>query len=273
MAAQNPPYVLQGATGIDHPAEEFRRVLRTLSGGATGVVNSGDLAVTANGTPNMSVNVAKGEALVAGTATVDQGTYYVFNDATVNLAVSAADATNPRIDLVVAKVTDTLSDADTWSLAVVAGTPAASPVAPTPPANSITLAQVAVAANATSITSGNITDKRGFAINDGFFLHGAGASYDGTTPAVSQKFYRQAGTLVQNTAASGLFGISFPKPFPTKVHTVLVTPGDTSNGLRMVAVSAGTVTVNGVTVVCYDGSGAALAGSLSVRVNYEAIGF
>ena len=40
------------------------------------------------------------------------------------------------------------------------GTPAGSPSPPSAPANSFTLAQVAVAANATSITSGNITDQR-----------------------------------------------------------------------------------------------------------------
>lgn len=170
MAAQNPPYALQGATGIDHPAELFRRMLRTVTGGATGVVGSGDMLVTANGTPNMSVNVAKGEALVAGSASVDQGTYYCFNDATVNLAVSNSDLTNPRIDLVVAKVADTLSDADTWSLAVVAGTAAPSPAPPAAPVNSLVLAQIAVAAGAGSIVSGDITDKRPRASGPGSVL-------------------------------------------------------------------------------------------------------
>jgi hypothetical protein len=45
-------------------------------------------------------------------------------------------------------------------LQVVAGTPAGSPVAPSLPANSISLATVAVAAGALSINSGNITDTR-----------------------------------------------------------------------------------------------------------------
>jgi hypothetical protein len=43
---------------------------------------------------------------------------------------------------------------------VVAGTPASSPVVPSLPANSIALAEVAVAAGALSITTGNITDRR-----------------------------------------------------------------------------------------------------------------
>jgi hypothetical protein len=45
----------------------------------------------------------------------------------------------------------------------VTGTPASSPVAPAAPANSITLAYVAVAANATSIVNANITDQRPYA--------------------------------------------------------------------------------------------------------------
>jgi hypothetical protein len=45
-------------------------------------------------------------------------------------------------------------------LQVVAGTPAGSPVAPATPANSISLATVAVAAGATALTNANITDTR-----------------------------------------------------------------------------------------------------------------
>jgi hypothetical protein len=45
-------------------------------------------------------------------------------------------------------------------LQVVAGTPAGSPVAPATPANSISLATVAIAAGATALTTANITDTR-----------------------------------------------------------------------------------------------------------------
>lgn len=275
MAAQNPPLALQGAGdgGILHPAKLFRQLVKDLAGGASGVFHTGDLAVAQNGTPNMSVNVAAGSAVIAGTATADQGSYYAYNDATVNLAIAAADATNPRIDIVVAKVVDTATDSDTWSLAMVTGTPAASPTPPSAPANSITLAQVAVAANATSIVNANITDKRGFAITDGFYLFGASPNYAGATPAASQRIHMQTGSMVHNTATGGLFGITFPTAFSTAVLAVLATPGDTTNGLRMIAVSAGTVTTAGATVVCYDGTGTVLAGSLSVRVNYIALGY
>lgn len=273
MAAQNPPYVLQGATGINHPAELFRRMLRTATRGATGIVNSTDCAVTALGTPNMSVNVAKGEVLVAGSATVDQGTYYCFNDATVNLAISASDPTNPRIDLVVAKVTDTLSDADTWSLAVVTGTPAPSPSAPAAPANSYTLAQIAVAANATSIVSGNITDKRALAVNDGYYLFGAGPlAISGSFPGLTQRLHVQAGSATPTTNGSGIAVVNFPVTFPTGVLTVICSPGDSSAGdINPVQQQSGISTAH-FQVIVYNSSGGTV-NSTAVRLNYIAIGW
>jgi len=130
--------------------------------GRAGVVAPTDLAVTANGTPNMSVNVAAGAAFVPGTEATFQGNYFFQNDAVVNLVVAASDPTNPRIDLVVARVRDADYSGATndASVAVITGTPAASPVVPATPADSILLAQVAVAANAASVVAGNITDKR-----------------------------------------------------------------------------------------------------------------
>ena len=169
MTEVNPPFVLQASS---HPAASFRRVLEFVLGGrgdtgsATGqggVRTAADLAVTANGTPNMSVNVAAGEAVVVGSESqLIQGAYHVYNDATKNLTIAASDPTNPRIDIVVAKVQDAEYSGATnaWSLAVVTGTPAASPAVPATPANAIVLAQIAVAASVTTIVSGNITDRR-----------------------------------------------------------------------------------------------------------------
>lgn len=158
MAAVSPPYVVQA---LSHPADVFRRVIRASAG--AGILRSGDLVVTANGTPNMTVNVAAGEAVLPGTENaLSQGSYLVQNDATVNLAIAAADPTNPRNDLVVAKVQDAAYSGATnaWTLAVVTGTPAASPLDPAAPANSLILARVRVNPAATSIVAGNITDLR-----------------------------------------------------------------------------------------------------------------
>lgn len=153
-----------------HPATNDRLLLEALlapppavvSGAGYGVVGPGDLAVTQNGTPNMSVNVAAGKVFVDGTENAVQGAYLGVNDATVNLAISASDPTNPRKDLVVARVQDAewSGATNSWSLAVITGTPAASPAEPAVPANAHVLALVDVDAGATSITNAKITDRR-----------------------------------------------------------------------------------------------------------------
>jgi predicted secreted protein len=158
MAEVNPPVFLQAGS---HPAETVRRFVDAGMDRA-GIVNAADLAVTQNGSPNMSVNVAQGRAFVSGTEGAFQGMYLVEEQGTKNLAIAAADPTNPRKDLVVAKVQDAAYSGVTnaWSLAVVTGTPAPSPVEPAVPANALVLAMVNVAALATSITNANITDRR-----------------------------------------------------------------------------------------------------------------
>lgn len=134
-----------------------------------GVTGPTDYKVTQNGTPNMSVNVAAGVAMIRGTQSALQGVYEgVANDGTVNLTIAAANATNPRRDLVLLQVRDNAFDAggiNDARLVVVTGTPAASPVDPslTSFPNALVLARVTVAANATSITNAAITDLRSVA--------------------------------------------------------------------------------------------------------------
>lgn len=158
MALRTPPSWLQQGS---HPAENDRLTTQGIIS-TTGILGSGSLAVTANGSPNMSVNVAAGWAAIVGTTTTNMGVYQVYNDATTNLTITAANASNPRIDLVVVTVNDAYYSGllNDCTFTVVAGTPAVSPTVPSTPANSIVLAQVAVAAAATTITSGNITDRR-----------------------------------------------------------------------------------------------------------------
>lgn len=172
MTAVSPPFVLQAGS---HPASTVRQMLQavtgspfgafaggmqpTTGGGGHAVCSPTDLLTTQNGTPNMSVNVAGGMALVRGTESTHQGVHSFYNDGTVNLAVSAADPTNPRRDAVAVRVRDAAYSgaSNDVALVVVTGTPAASPSDPTLPANTLVLDRVAVAAAATSITNANIT--------------------------------------------------------------------------------------------------------------------
>jgi hypothetical protein len=155
---RTPPSYLQNGS---HPAENDRLTMQALYA-TTGIVGASSLAVTAQGTPNMTVNVAAGWAAIVGTTQTNMGTYVGYNDATAVLTITTANATNPRIDLVCMTVNDAYYSGSTNNvvLQVIAGTPAVSPVAPTLPANSISLATIAVGANVTSIIASNITDTR-----------------------------------------------------------------------------------------------------------------
>jgi hypothetical protein len=186
MTLRTPPSWLQNGS---HPAENDRLTTQALWA-TTGIINSSSLAVTANSPVGMSVRVASGWAAIVGTTQANMGTYVGYNDAQVTLTITTADPTNPRIDLVCMTVNDSYYSGSTNNvvLQVVAGTPAGSPVAPSLPANSISLATVAVAAGALSITSGNITDTRVLvttnipevgdisAVNAGNGLSGGGSS-------------------------------------------------------------------------------------------------
>lgn len=160
MAELQPPIALQNVATLN--ADDFRQLVQALVP-TEGVAGTGDLTVTANGTPNMSVNVAAGRAFILGdNSTTTQGMYTVANDATVNKVIAASDPTNPRWDIVVAEVRDAFysGSSNDWQIRVVTGTPAASPAEPSLPLNAIKLARVVVGAAVTSITSANITDTR-----------------------------------------------------------------------------------------------------------------
>lgn len=148
--------------------EVFRQALNALLGSGQGIVLDstvgGPLAVTQNGTPNMSVNVAAGFAFIRGTQSVPaQGAYLFFNDATVNLAIAASNPSNPRIDVVAASIQDAYYSgaSNTALLQVITGTPGASPAVPALPANSIALAHIYVGASASSIVTANINSTAG----------------------------------------------------------------------------------------------------------------
>ena len=164
MAIQSTPYVLQGAS---HGAALFRQATSSVFVEG-GILAAGELLVSAQTSPNMSVKVAPGRAKVVGNSAsapngftwTTQGMYDVLNDASVNLTIAAADSTNPRIDVVYVGVQDAYytGTTNTTVLAVMTGTPNASPVTPSLPANSMALATVRVDANVTSIVDTKVTN-------------------------------------------------------------------------------------------------------------------
>jgi hypothetical protein len=103
------------------------------------------LGVTAQGTPNMTVAVA------AGICYMQTGTRYspIANAA---LAITSANVTNPRIDIVYVN--------SSGVIAYLSGAAAATPSAPALPTGGLLLAEISVAAGTTTIQSANITDCR-----------------------------------------------------------------------------------------------------------------
>jgi hypothetical protein len=159
------PYALQNAS---HSAALFRQALSAVVPNNGGLVQYGDLAVAQTATASLQVQVGVGRCFIPGTNLGNlpsttwstQGLYFGLNDAAVTLPIGTPDANNPRIDIVVATVNDAFYSGtlNSGALQVVQGVPAATPAAPAVPANSLLLANVAVAANAPSITTSNITN-------------------------------------------------------------------------------------------------------------------
>ena len=137
---------------VDTSETQFSQMFRNFAAGVNGTPSGTELKVTAG--TGLQVNVAAGQAMVRG--------HYYISTASEALTIGAADPTNPRIDSIVLTLDPT---ANSITLAVVAGTPASSPVAPTLTQTDAgtyqyQLATVAVAAAAGSV--GTITDTRNF---------------------------------------------------------------------------------------------------------------
>lgn len=101
------------------------------------------LVASAQGTPDMTVAIAKGSVLTNGILKAI---------AAGNATIGAADATNPRIDLVVINSSGTI--------ATRAGTAAANPKPAALTANDVLVAIVWIPANDTAINSNQIIDAR-----------------------------------------------------------------------------------------------------------------
>lgn len=143
-----------------------------LSGGSYQVIQR---AAGANMTVDVASSVGNG-AIVQGDSVTAQGIYFVPpTAANVNVDIAAADATNPRNDLVVLEVKDDQHDAGGLNLArvrVITGTANASAAignapgangTPALPSSCLLLGLVRVAAGATSVATAAISDRRAVA--------------------------------------------------------------------------------------------------------------
>jgi hypothetical protein len=163
-------------TGTNVPYQRLRALLQTLEGMQEGVVGAGDLkpAQRAVGGPNMSVDIAPGDAWIDVDSGVRSGRAHCYSDALENRAVAASHATLPRIDLVIMRYNDTSIPAGAGgnapTLEVLTGAPTGGVTLDAPgaspqamPNDAILLATILVPAASTSVVAANIRDRRKWA--------------------------------------------------------------------------------------------------------------
>ena len=148
-------FATSGTDIREYTQAEFAEVLASIYG--NGVLSLDNKLEVIENTPNgMSVLVKTGQAWING--------YWYKNDAELELTLSASDATNDRIDLVVLRL-DILTDR-VIELNILEGTPSVSPVKPTLTQTTqtyeIEIASILVEATETTIANADITDGRVF---------------------------------------------------------------------------------------------------------------
>lgn len=156
---------LQDALGYDgktYSGQEFRLLVAALSGGQSGVSTPADMKAVPQGSPNATVSVPAGTAIIPATHAGDLGSYEVPNDAALTSPAVAATGANPRWDLLILEVI-----AGVPQLTIVQGTPAGSPSYPSLAAhdNYIVIAGIKMPASKSIIdngSNGTIEDRRGY---------------------------------------------------------------------------------------------------------------
>lgn len=204
----------------------------------SGVVEG--LLVAANATPNMTVYVQPGSGLIP-TGTYPSSYNYRFHidtaspGASVTIGTAAASA---RIDYIVAYVDKSVAGSTAGAnvnntnavlkLADVQGTPAGSPSVPTLAQIQSTigasnpyiiLAQIAVGASVSTITSTNITDLRTFASDRNDTALGA-SSYVDNGGVLSYTASTLNGNITSGLAYINVGGVMVPQSFNALSYTV-----------------------------------------------------
>lgn len=169
--------------------EDTWRKMMKWAGHATGVLRGQDNALATTGdSSGMQVKVATGQVWIEG--------HWGQCTSIKTVPLTSAHATLARKDYIVARA-DFVNNR--IELDALTGTPNASPVVPTVTRNSsvyeVVLAEVAVAAAASTISSGNVTDRRTFDVAAAKFTKSG-------TQSISNNTWTKV-TLSSNTTFSG----------------------------------------------------------------------
>lgn len=159
-----------------------------------GVYGNG-LVTSAQTVADMTVKVSAGIVYMPTT-----NTRYSLS-ATASLAVTAADATNPRYDIIYVSSAGVVS--------YLAGTAAATPTIPALPVGGVKLAEIYVTANKTSIVAGDITLRRTFLDTEAWQTWTPVITWPGNVPTgmtVVAKFKKTGKTVFWSIAINATSG-------------------------------------------------------------------
>lgn len=170
---------------------------------------------------NMSVDISAGRGVIKGSGNA----YPVRNTAAINATITSNSSGNPRIDAVVLYIdlaeSPTTTADDVVKTAVVAGTAAASPVAPTDGAIQtavggsnpfLRLADVTVAHNETAINTADIDDQR-VQFKTKHQLLSKTTTFSATPAWDVSQYNDQIMTLTANITSMTLLGYTIDVPF------------------------------------------------------------
>lgn len=177
MSWDSVPWFIGG--GAQHSPEIARLLAYAATSAAEGVVEPGDLKVSALSVPGASVNIAPGAALIRSRATGGAQQTYVARNPIQDSVSIAATSGSKRSDLIVAQIEDPFMAGEPWQDPadptvgpyvftrvipnVPAGTKSLQGISAYSGRSAIVLARVDVPASTAAITSAMITDLRSVA--------------------------------------------------------------------------------------------------------------
>lgn len=187
-----------GHDGVAFNGKDMRHLVEGLRG-VDGITTTPGVTLgfkaTAQSSPNNTVSVALGWAMVTASGAGLGGMYHVWNDAALTSPTFSSTSGNGRKDRLILRVTSGVP-----ALEVVAGTASATPAEPTITGdNYLELALVTLPASTSNITNAMITDRRvmtgKWAQPWGFIAHNI-ATTNGTPGGGSTTWFGVTATLV-----------------------------------------------------------------------------